>query len=406
MYGIVERVVKDGSILLTTDGIKKVPLLLEEGKVVDILTFENVEINQDEIEKEIKNRIKIEIQRKIKEKIFNKYENEILKNKKFVEKAKEIAIRIKLALLEQRDFIVRFHADADGVSGALAFRKLFKKDYFGKSFFIPQKVACYSQNDLDNDEFISLTLKKPLLVFIDFSPKERMLNDIKNETIIIDHHPTGVKDSLNPWNFDMDSKITAGLLSCFIIKLIMGEDLYFLEKISLHGDRSELLDKREEEFEKLAIVVDYLITKNKLSSIEKILKRKESIEEIYVEAKNLIENAISKAKKFGKLININNYSIYILNLSKQKAYPQPGKIVSIFQERLNDEKAITMGISKNAISVRVGKEILKKVNIFELLKEMDAEFGGHKNAFSIRSNNKKEVLKQFLDKLKSELKKK
>ena len=401
--GIVERVTKDGSIILTAEGIKKVPVILSEGEVVDTITFEKIEETKakDEILQKLNEKIEKEIDEKIE---LNEFEKEIFENKELLKKLKEAAKTIKLSIIEQRDFIVRFHADADGVCGALAIKSLMKEDYFGKAFFIPQRVACYSKMDLENDNFLCISLKNPILIFIDFSPDKEILKQIRFETIIIDHHPTNIETSINPWNFNMDSKITAGLLSCFIAKLLTKKDFDFLEKISLHGDRSQLLTERDENFVKIAIATDFLISKRKISSIEKILSNKEIIEEEYEEAKNLIENALALAKKFEKVIKIGNYSIYILNLKRQKSYPQPGKLVSIFHERLNDENAITIGVTKNTFSVRAGKEILKKVNLFLLLQNIGANFGGHKNAFSVKIDEEKNVLKRFIKELQNALK--
>jgi RecJ-like exonuclease len=398
--GIVERVTGNGSIIVNVDGIKKVPVILNEGKVVDTITLEEVDESKNEVLQKIENKIEGEIDKKVE---YNEFEKEIFENKPFLKKLKEVAKKIKLSIIEQRDFIIRFHADADGVSGALAIKSLLKEDYFGKAFFIPQKVACYSKIDLENDNFLSISLKNPILIFIDFSPEEEILNQIKFETIIIDHHPTSIKDSINPWNFDMDSRITAGLISCFIAKLLLKENFDFLENVSLHGDRSQLISKKDEKFVKFAIVFDFLISKKRISNIEKILNNDEAINEAYEEAKNLIENALTLAKKFEKVIKVGDYSIHVLNLKKQKMYPQPGKLVSIFHERLNDENAITIGITKNTFSVRVGKEILKKVDLFLLLQNIGANFGGHKNAFSVKLDEEKSTLKRFIKELEKSL---
>jgi RecJ-like exonuclease len=398
--GIVERVTGNGSIIVNVDGIKKVPVILNEGKVVDTITLEEVDESKNEVLQKIENKIEGEIDKKVE---YNEFEKEIFENKTFLKKLKEVAKKIKLSIIEQRDFIIRFHADADGVSGALAIKSLLKEDYFGKAFFIPQKVACYSKIDLENDNFLSISLKNPILIFIDFSPEEEILNQIKFETIIIDHHPTSIKDSINPWNFDMDSRITAGLISCFIAKLLLKENFDFLENVSLHGDRSQLISKKDEKFVKFAIVFDFLISKKRISNIEKILNNDEAINEAYEEAKNLIENALTLTKKFEKVIKVGDYSIHVLNLKKQKMYPQPGKLVSIFHERLNDENAITIGITKNTFSVRVGKEILKKVDLFLLLQNIGANFGGHKNAFSVKLDEEKSTLKRFIKELEKSL---
>jgi|GEM_PF-6645262 len=398
--GIVERVTGNGSIVVNVDGIKKVPVILNEGKVVDTITLEEVDESKNEVLQKIENKIEGEIDKKVE---YNEFEKEIFENKTFLKRLKEVAKKIKLSIIEQRDFIIRFHADADGVSGALAIKSLLEEDYFGKAFFIPQKVACYSKIDLENDNFLSISLKNPILIFIDFSPEEEILNQIKFETIIIDHHPTSIKDSINPWNFDMDSRITAGLISCFIAKLLLKENFDFLENVSLHGDRSQLISKKDEKFVKFAIVFDFLISKKRISNIEKILNNDEAINEAYEEAKNLIENALTLAKKFEKVIKVGDYSIHVLNLKKQKMYPQPGKLVSIFHERLNDENAITIGITKNTFSVRVGKEILKKVDLFLLLQNISANFGGHKNAFSVKLDEEKSTLKRFIKELEKSL---
>jgi len=398
--GIVERVTGNGSIVVNVDGIKKVPVILKEGKVVDTITLEEVDESKNEVLQKIENKIEGEIDKKVE---YNEFEKEIFENKTFLKKLKEVAKKIKLSIIEQRDFIIRFHADADGVSGALAIKSLLKEDYFGKAFFIPQKVACYSKIDLENDNFLGISLKNPILIFIDFSPEEEILNQIKFETIIIDHHPTSIKDSINPWNFDMDSRITAGLISCFIAKLLLKENFDFLENVSLHGDRSQLISKKDEKFVKFAIVFDFLISKKRISNIEKILNNDEAINEAYEEAKNLIENALTLAKKFEKVIKVGDYSIHVLNLKKQKMYPQPGKLVSIFHERLNDENAITIGITKNTFSVRAGKEILKKVDLFLLLQNIGANFGGHKNAFSVKLDEEKNTLKRFIKELEKSL---
>jgi RecJ-like exonuclease len=402
LFGIVEKVINNESIILTEDGVKKVSKILNEGDVVNLETLERVDIKKEEILKRLEKKIEKEIEEKAS---FNEFEKEILNNVEFFKKIKETAKFIKLSIFEQRDFIIRFHSDADGVCGALAIKSLMNEDYFGKSFFIPQKAACYSEIELENDNFLSLSLNRPILIFIDFSPNEKMLSQIKFETIIIDHHPTSIKTSINPWNFGMDSKITAGLLCCIVAKLASKKDFDLLEKISLHGDRSQLLKEKEEKFLKMAIAIDFLISKKKISSIEKILNDEERMYEEYKEAKNLIENALTLARKFEKVIKVGEYTIYILNLKKQKTYPQPGKLVSIFHEGLNDEKVVTIGISKNAFSVRVGKEVLEKMDVFSILEGIGASFGGHKNAFSVKLDKENIVLKRFVKELQTALSK-
>jgi RecJ-like exonuclease len=398
--GIVERVLNNESIIVSVDGIKKVNAILNEGEVVDTQTLKKVEKSKNEVLQKLQDKIEKEINKKVK---FNEFEKEIFKNYNFFKRLKEVAKKIKLSIMQQKDFIIRFHADADGVCGALAIKSLLNENYFGKAFFIPQRIAWYSETDLKNDDFLCISLKDPILIFIDISPSEEILKQIKFETIIIDHHPKSIKTSINPWNFNMDSRITAGLLSCFIAKLITKKDFNFLEMVSLHGDRSQLLTKRDENFTKAAIAIDFLITKRKISSIEKILSNKEVIEKEYKEAKNLIENALILAKKFCKIIKIGEYSIYIINLKKWKSYPQPGKLVSIFQEELKDEKAITIGVTKNKFSVRAGNEILKKVDLFSLLQDVGAIFGGHKNAFSVQLDEEKITLKKFIKQLQNSL---
>lgn len=403
--GFVARASDKGSVVITKNGALHVGQILAENKLVDVETLEEIDCanaNEEEIIKnilsEVDKNLENEIESNSKAIEFNEFEMEIAKNERFFNALKSYAKSITKAVRHQSDIIVRYHADADGISGALAVKNLIEsQQYFGKVFFIPLKTALYDSESVENDSFLGLGLYKPVMICIDFSPTKEALEQLKFETIVIDHHPTGTT-GLNPWSFGEDSNITAGLISSLIAKIVTKRDHVLLEKISLTGDRSRLLASKEDLPNKLAVAFDYLAMKEKIDTISKKLNNEKELEEVYSIANAAIQDTLFKAEMYKKVVDAGDFKIYIIELREYPSYPSAGKLISIFHEKIKNEKAVSIAVTKNALSVRVGQEVLKKVDVFKILEELNLSYGGHKNAFSIKKE-KISTLKKFVNAL-------
>lgn len=176
---------------------------------------------------------------------------------------------IRKAVLKSRPIIIRHHADADGITSAIAIERALLpliRDVGGSDasyhFYrrSPSKAPFYELEDVTKDLTFALEdherfgQKMPLVVLMDNGATEEDMPSMKQAIIygmdimVIDHHhPDGTIDSLvlehvNPAYAGGDYGITTGMLGTEIARMInpdVTEEIKHLPAVSAVGDRSE-----------------------------------------------------------------------------------------------------------------------------------------------------------------------
>ncbi len=314
---------------------------------------------------------------------------------------REFAKKIKEIDLIGRDSIVRFNNDADGISSALQLRNVLR------SFYIQHNAPIYFKRDafVDLNNLINRFI--PSLILLDFGGNEESLESLEIlhssgiEVLIIDHHPFEKEVEkyakiLNPHKYGDYSFITTGYL-CFEIARLIKQGDEELMKISLAGDKSNLIEIGEEDKEN-ALIIDYVANYmnygGKIDLYKEVLSNKELRETIRIQAKEKLEEAKEKIKRMYKKENIGEFSIYEINLDNidRTEFPSRSKITTQLFEMFKEEKAVILGITNKAIIFRVSetayeggisaKEIIEKIK--EKYGNLIESGGGHGKAASIK----------------------
>ncbi len=203
--------------------------------------------------------------------------------KKLWPRMREVAKEIRKAVLEGRPVLIRHHADADGVSGAIALEEAIlpilrennpdpeAEYHFYKRF--PTRAPIYTMEDAARDlnhcleDVHRYGHQVPLLVLLDIGCTEEDVPAIEEmraygvDVLVVDHHypgepigkaPDGLKKfpvddhvdvHVNPYSADGDGKnIPAGMLGVEIARLVnpdVEDKIKHLAGVSAVGDHAE-----------------------------------------------------------------------------------------------------------------------------------------------------------------------
>ncbi|MCP4646978.1 MAG: hypothetical protein GY852_04475, partial [bacterium] len=167
-----------------------------------------------------------------------------------------------------RHIILRFHNDADGISGALAITKVVR------AYTSQQNSANYTVYDAMRDIGNLQGEKNPMVVLLDFGCGVESAEGLKilkasgAEVMIIDHHPNEGKAEenshffLSPWTVsdaEEASSYVAGYLGVEVARACGIQNVEYLAPIACAGDKSSILPVEEKDKE-IAIVIDYMAT--------------------------------------------------------------------------------------------------------------------------------------------------
>ncbi len=376
--------------------------------------IEYKKIDEKEVEEELSSSIKIlDLNPVVEEEAIKKMWGEI----------KKVAIKIKTAERMGRDVIVRFNNDADGISSALLLKEVMR------GYYIQHNAPIYYKRDAFNDLNNLMNRYKPLLILLDFGANEESeeaLDIVKSagiEIIIIDHHPTERKNEeklliLNPHLFGGESNITTGYL-CFEIARMLGKENKELLKISLAGDKSNII-KIDEEDKNNALIIDYVATYlnygGKLDFYQEVMKNKEMKETILMQAKEKLEEVKDYILKHMKHDKVGEFRIYTINLdeiSTKAEFPSRSKITSQLYEIIKDENAIVLGVTNKSIIFRITEKANENgVDASKIIEEIKRKYpehilsgGGHSKAAAIRVKNEemfnfiKKEIKEYIRKI-------
>jgi RecJ-like exonuclease len=335
-----------------------------------------------------------------------------------------------------RPIVLRFHNDADGISGALAITSFLRCKAY------QQNSAIYSVSDAVSDLNALSYTWKPLLILLDFGSNEESVEGLSLvcaasfEIIIIDHHPPHEKIKqlnltlLTPWLAKLDaqqnedlSKYTAGYLACEVARLATDEavenQLERLASVACAGDKSKILNVSAEH-RQIALVLDYVAAYshygNSLDFYRLLLKNKDLFDSILVQANEKINEICERVKHTMKERVINNIFVYILDLegAVKQAFPSTGKITTNIFEALDQNKPIlVIGHGKRSVILRLNELAeqhgLTACGIAEKVKVSMSDFvesgGGHRKAAAIKVKQgfAKDVVEEILRDLNSSL---
>ncbi len=213
-------------------------------------------------------------------------------------KMRAVAKEIRKAIFKSRPIVIRHHADADGISSAVAvetailplIREVGGPDAEHHNYRrSPSKAPFYELVDITKDLTYALEdqrrhdQKMPLILLMDNGSTEEDVPAMKQaqiyglEMMVVDHHhPDEVVDQyliahVNPAHAGGDFGITTGMLGTEIARMInpdVEEKIKHFPAVSAVGDRSEALEAeryinlvedrfRLEDLKNIALALDY-----------------------------------------------------------------------------------------------------------------------------------------------------
>ncbi|MFH1448432.1 MAG: DHH family phosphoesterase [Candidatus Micrarchaeota archaeon] len=331
----------------------------------------------------------------------------------------ECAKRILLAHFLLRPIVLRYHCDADGICAALSIARPIRKGA-GRFISFQNGGATYQLQDTLRDINMLRSFGEstgiPLFILVDMGsgPENTDSLDILRgagvETVLIDHHPLSPDVSemvdciVSPATVSASSSYTAGLLSGEVSKSMGAENISILQKISLAGDKSDLMTHERESIRK-ALVLDYLGKYSKfpntLEFYSGILSDEPMLNSLYMQASSKLENALRVAKESLKVKELSNgFRLCITNLQKAvrpRAFPGKGLICGVLHDYMASEMSgplVTIGYSGKLISLRANTEARERgfdANAIisdikrELINSIESG-GGHDIAASVHVN--------------------
>jgi len=211
----------------------------------------------------------------------------------------KVAKMIRRAVFEAQPIILRHHADADGISAAVAVEQAVislmreEGDDLDTAYYLfkrsPSKAPFYEIEDITRDLDFALKdherfgQKMPLIVLMDNGSTEEDLPSMKMAEIyslpmiVVDHHhPDAIVDEyviahVNPYHVGGDFGVTAGMLGTEVARLInpkVSDLIRHLPAVAGVGDRSEAPERQryldliagdysEQECKDIALALDY-----------------------------------------------------------------------------------------------------------------------------------------------------
>ncbi len=325
---------------------------------------------------------------------------------KLGEKIHACARKLLTAKKTGRFCLLRFHNDADGISGALALTKIID------AYTSQQNSATYSVFDAMRDINTLQGEKNPLAIILDFGCGEEsqegleLLKASGAEVMVIDHHPnTGNAEGntdvfLNPWavnDSEGASAYTAGYLAVEIARVCGESGAESLAPVACAGDKSTIIEISEKDVEK-ALVMDYMATyagfKNKLDFYRNALENQELYSSVLIQAREALEKITEDVKAGMKKRLDGPVSVYTIDTERVKSreFPGKGKITTRCFELVGEQPAVVLGFWNRGLSFRINDGAVQggimADRMIELLKKEMGDFvfggGGHARAASMR----------------------
>jgi RecJ-like exonuclease len=347
-------------------------------------------------------------------------------------KMRNAAKLIRKAVFKSRPIIIRHHADADGITSAIAIERALlplirevggsdaDRHFYRRS---PSKAPFYELEDVTKDLTFALedqerfAQRMPLVVLMDNGATEEDMPSMKQaiiygvDILVIDHHhPDGTIDSMvlehvNPAYAGGDFGITTGMIGTEIARMInpdVIEEIKHLPAVSAVGDRSEapegelyksLVNEKykPEDLKNMALALDYeafwqrfndgrgimndilnLGSNNRHQQIVKLLCEQANAA-ITEQLEASMPNVKTQKLPNGAILNV----IDVENFAHKFTFPPPGKTSGEIHDRLcakySGQPVVTIGYGPDFAVLR-SRGV--KMNIPQMVKELHSEIKG------------------------------
>jgi RecJ-like exonuclease len=358
-----------------------------------------------------------------------------------------VAKEIRRAILKSRPIVLRHHADADGITAAVAIETAIlpllrevggpDAEYFNYRR-APSKAPFYELEDVTKDLSYALEdqsrhgQKMPLIILMDNGSTEEDVPAMRQaqiygfDMLVVDHHhPNNVVDQfllahVNPAHVRSDFGITTGMMGTEIARMInpqIESKIKHFPAVSAVGDRSEAPEAekyinliterfRIEDLKKIALAIDYeafwlrfnegrgLI--NDILCLGRLDRHQRIIDLLCEQAQAAIDDQLKACMGNVKSTKLPNGVIMnvldIENYAHKFTFPPPGKTSGEVHDRLckkfAEKPIVTIGYGPDFAVLR-SRGV--KMNIPQIVKELIDEIpsggvsgGGHLVVGSIK----------------------
>lgn len=384
---------------------------------------------------EKENDIRIKIEEAI-DKRAEPYNIEFLIKSDILDKLKptmmQVAKVIRKAIIKSQPILLRHHADADGMTAAVAIERailpLIKEvnGSDGEYYFYkraPSKAPFYELTDVVRDVSFALEdymrhgQKMPLVINVDNGstledlPSFKVAQIYDFDMVVIDHHHPDkevdefLKGHVNPAHVGGDYSITAGMLCTEVARMInpdVEKQIIHLPAVAGAGDRADSQEAREYEkivsdkysisdLKNMALALDYASYWLKFSSGKSIVDdildlenhaKHEKIVFLFCEQANAmiseqLDACLAHVKEQylpnGAILNV----LDVENFAHKFTFPPPGKTSGEVHDKLckkyEGKPIVTLGYGPDFAVIR-SKNV--KMNIPKMVRELHDEIEG------------------------------
>lgn len=347
---------------------------------------------------------------------------------------RNIAKIIRKAVFTATPIILRHHADADGISAAVAVEQavigLMKEsgvDYDAENYLFkraPSKAPFYEIEDVTRDldfalkDHVRFGQKLPLLVMMDNGsteedePSYRMARVYDLPIVVVDHHhPDASVDSfvlahVNPYHAGGDFGITAGMLGCELARFIhppVEPLIRHIPAVAAVADRSEAPERDrylalvadeydEDHCRDIALALDYEqfwlrfndgreIVKDILNINQNPERHKKLVDLLVTEANHAIEDQLSASMPHvEEQVLENGAHLFVLDVeiyAHRFTFPPPGKtsgeVHDILCRKNQGIPVVTLGVGPDFAVIR-SRGV--RMNIPRMVRELREEIAG------------------------------
>ncbi|MGP8322253.1 MAG: OB-fold nucleic acid binding domain-containing protein [Methanosarcinaceae archaeon] len=345
---------------------------------------------------------------------------------------KHVAKEIKKAIIKSKPIVLRHHADADGMTAAVAIERAIlplirevggadaEYHYYRRA---PSKAPFYEMMDITRDLSFALDdaerhgQKMPFVILVDNGSTEEDTPAMKQaqvygiDMVVIDHHhPDEAVDQylrahVNPAHVGGDFGVTTGMLCTEVARMInpgVVDEIKHLPAISAVGDRSEADEARRyielvsdkyslEQLKDIALALDFEAFWLKFSSGKNIVddlmnmgnfKTHEKLVKLLCEQANgmisgqldtCLPNVKSQPLSNGAILNVLDVEKY----AHKFTFPPPGKTSGEVHDRMcrkfEGKPVVTIGFGPDFCVIR-SKNV--RMNIPQMVRELHDEVVG------------------------------
>ncbi len=359
----------------------------------------------------------------------------------------KVAKEIRRAIYKSKPIVLRHHADADGITAAVAIETailpLLKEiggtdaEYYNYRR-APSKAPFYELEDVTKDLSYALEdqtrhgQKMPLVILMDNGSTEEDVPAMKQaqvyglEMLVVDHHhPDEIVDQyliahVNPAHVGGDFGLTTGILATEIARMInpsVESKIEHFPAVSAVGDRSEAPEATEyikmisdryslDDLRKIALALDYeafwlrfnegrgLI--NDILSLGRLDRHQRIVNLLCQQAQAAIDEQLRASMPNVKVQKISNGAVLVVldveNFAHKFTFPPPGKTSGEVHDRMCQKHAgkplVTLGYGPDFAVLR-SRGV--RMNIPQMVRELMAEIpnggvsgGGHLVVGSIK----------------------